>query len=476
MLLSNPIQIAAIATIAGLPRPCSLFKLSNSNSRANLKMASCEEGCDLPAPSELPSEASGMASSQLVSGNLTTPKHCTACGTLVKEHLGPHGKGRCVVGTLTALQERVEKLEATIAQNEAHHKRELADQAALFATRVEGLVTLIESLPISDRSGSETACRPLMARDAEGSSVDVASLGGSNSADASLPLPGCATPRAAVDTPLSSSLPVKSSSCLPESGEERKGCKASDAPKRPIERPLKSCGEGANDNLLAPIQGGECASGCTDARALAHTRSDSNESMQLTTTKWTEVVRKRRSASPSKTTRGNIASGLRTRSGNGRTASIGYIREGGCSDLSGAQPVKTKCFFVSGIDQKCSAEQIRKYCLERGVRTTGCYLLRSRIWGTQSAKLFVSDECCDKMDTSGFWPQYVSHREWRYSPPEWKADAPAPRRSRLTSEVIAVDTRKEKMGPLSEGDRCEVSPHTAAGLGSENLAQSTSPQ
>lgn len=160
----------------------------------------------------------------------------------MKEHLGPHGKGRCVIGTLTGLQERVEKLEATITENEAQHKRELADQAALFATHVEGLVALIDSL--SNSSGLETVCRP---PGVEGSSVHVASLAGLDS-EASLASPDCTVTRAAVDAPLSSLLPVNLSSCSSGSGEASNGCEASDARKGQ----LKFHGEGVNSNLVAP--------------------------------------------------------------------------------------------------------------------------------------------------------------------------------------------------------------------------------
>ena len=90
-------------------------------------MAAGEEVGVSPAPPMSSSGASEVSSSQQASGNSVSPKHCSACGTFVKEHLGPHGKGRCVVGTLTALRERVEKLEATVAENEARHERELAD-------------------------------------------------------------------------------------------------------------------------------------------------------------------------------------------------------------------------------------------------------------------------------------------------------------------------------------------------------------
>ena len=63
--------------------------------------------------------------------------------------------------------------------------------------------------------------------------------------------------------------------------------------------------------------------------------------------------------------------------------------------LRGSKRVRTKCYFVSGVIPDSTEEQTRSYCNKRSVQTTGCYLLRSRNWGTQSAKLFVVADCSD---------------------------------------------------------------------------------
>ena len=85
--------------------------------------------------------------------------------------------------------------------------------------------------------------------------------------------------------------------------------------------------------------------------------------------------------------------------------------------LRGAKAFRTKTYFLSGIDEDCSAEQIRKHCRERGVNTSGCYLLRSRNWGTTSAKLFVAVDCCSVIEGSGFWLEFIECRLWMRDPP-----------------------------------------------------------
>ena len=89
---------------------------------------------------------------------------------------------------------------------------------------------------------------------------------------------------------------------------------------------------------------------------------------------------------------------------------------GGCS-LSGAQRVRTSKFHLRGISLDCSAESIISYCRQRKVLVTGCYLIRSTVWGTQSAKLFVSEACSQTILNDGFWPKFVSCRQWLREPP-----------------------------------------------------------
>jgi len=48
---------------------------------------------------------------------------------------------------------------------------------------------------------------------------------------------------------------------------------------------------------------------------------------------------------------------------------------------------------------------------------TGCQMLRSRVWGTQSAKLYVSESSVESLAKDQFWPEHISYRPWERIPP-----------------------------------------------------------
>ena len=77
---------------------------------------------------------------------------CSACKTLVKDPPGPHGKDRCVVGLVGTLRSRIDTLEETIRVNELRYAKDLADQAALYDKRIEGLLAIAEDLQCHSES------------------------------------------------------------------------------------------------------------------------------------------------------------------------------------------------------------------------------------------------------------------------------------------------------------------------------------
>ena len=93
--------------------------------------------------------------------------------------------------------------------------------------------------------------------------------------------------------------------------------------------------------------------------------------------------------------------------------------------LQGARRVRTQCLFVSGISPDNTADEVIKYCRERSVQVTGCYLLRSKIWGTQLAKLFVSTDHVEEVRdrASDFWPEHITCRSWERDPPKRASNA-----------------------------------------------------
>ena len=77
--------------------------------------------------------------------------------------------------------------------------------------------------------------------------------------------------------------------------------------------------------------------------------------------------------------------------------------------LQGANRVKTRCLFVSGISPDCTADHVGKYILSGKISAS--YWLLSAIYGqacAQSAKLFASAEHADLMrdPDSDFWKDH----------------------------------------------------------------------
>ena len=89
----------------------------------------------------------------------------------------------------------------------------------------------------------------------------------------------------------------------------------------------------------------------------------------------------------------------------------------GRGGLRGAQRVRTKCFFVSGLSPDCTVDEVVDFCRDQSVNIIACYLLRSRAWGTLSAKIFVAEASCEAVVKADFWPEHVRCRRWKRSPP-----------------------------------------------------------
>ena len=288
-------------------------------------------------------------------------KHCTACRKPVKDHVGPHGKERCIWSIVDALRQRVELLEKEVAANkerhvedlarlEARHTEELARRDDLHHQRLDGLLDVIASLQASSEREEPTKSPDLE--------------------------PSVASVEPVVDTLLPNSLEPSSPGSPAAVDSEEVACAAPEVSVPPQQDPA------SNPNHLVTFA-------AVASKPLENGSGKDNDGFI--------AVRKRR--------RGRVnRSG--SRPGDGQSCA-----------LRGAQRVRAKCFFVSGISCDCSASAIEKYCRDRSVTVTGCYLLRSRAWGTVSAKLFVAEANSDAVVTSSFWPEYVCCRPWERSPP-----------------------------------------------------------
>ena len=79
-------------------------------------------------------------------------------------------------------------------------------------------------------------------------------------------------------------------------------------------------------------------------------------------------------------------------------------------NLLGAKRVKCTPCHLRVVSLESTAEQIVAYCRE--VLVTGCHFIRTRVWGTQSAKIFVGSDCLESVTASSFWPEFIKFRKW----------------------------------------------------------------
>ena len=294
----------------------------------------------------------------------SSQKHCTACKVPVKDHVGPHGKERCVLGVLEALRTRVSALEEIVEQNERRHSEELRDQAVLHEKRVDGLMALIEDLQQQrsaatiPTSGNLDAGEDVVRTSAPNSESDVT-----------------AAPTAVATDAATSVVVVDAGSGGEVDYSEHK-------PPTFVEALINSVSK----------TGG-----------LEKEEEDQDD--------FVVVQPKGR------------RKGDKTGHSNWSKASKPHANRAGMGQLCGAKRVQTTAFHLRGISMDCSADDILAFCRKRNVTTTGCFMLRTRIWGTQSAKLFVAKEKADLIARPDFWPELICCRPWERDPPRGAANA-----------------------------------------------------
>ena len=85
-------------------------------------------------------------------------------------------------------------------------------------------------------------------------------------------------------------------------------------------------------------------------------------------------------------------------------------------ELKGATRIKKSVFCISGIDVSCPEDTLVNYCLSRQVRVESCRFLKSKHFGTQSARLVVSaeDAQATNMVNESFWPENITARPWKF--------------------------------------------------------------
>ena len=94
--------------------------------------------------------------------------------------------------------------------------------------------------------------------------------------------------------------------------------------------------------------------------------------------------------------------------------------------LKGAQRARCMPFHLSGMCLESCEDDVFDFCSRKGVLITGCYLLRSRVWGTKSAKIYVDINAKETVLSDSFWPDILKCRVWEASAPSsGKANSPS---------------------------------------------------
>ena len=299
----------------------------------------------------------------------SSQKHCTACRVPVKDHIGPHGKEKCVLGVLKSLRERISALEEVVEQNELRHAEELREQSALHAKRVDSLMALIENLQQQHSTAADVK-------------VPEAGIAGS-----SVGRDGVSVVSPSVDEVLPTAPDVQAS-----------------AP----------AGPGEVDRSESPTEQ------LTYAGVLSKPPSSAVEPEQEEDQEGFLVVRSKRQRRGDKADRSNRSTGP-LQSGPHKNHSRGdgsrASPAAGLGRLRGAQRVKTAAFHLRGISMDCSADDIVAHCRQWNVTATGCFMLRTRVWGTQLAKLFIAKGETELVMSPDFWPEFICCRPWERDPP-----------------------------------------------------------
>ena len=76
----------------------------------------------------------------------TGKNKCRGCGQSVKDHVGPCGKGKCLVSLLNGLGDLVSELQTRLLKSVQRHRQELQTMRELHEKRVDTLLATVSSL------------------------------------------------------------------------------------------------------------------------------------------------------------------------------------------------------------------------------------------------------------------------------------------------------------------------------------------
>ncbi len=329
------------------------------------------------------------------------------CGEQTKGHLGPYG-AKCIQGIFLKFTTRIDELEKDVKakgeQLRQHEKLSIERQEALLATiaALEEQVLQVRPDQVSE-SAHDHSCKSRSRRSETGQNDEFESTHpeSTNSCkSAAVQLDDMPETSNAKETSLSTQHALESRTNLEKKGKIDKRCKEPPLPSQrtilvhtnPVVirtttvEPPSSATSPASECSETTRRGSAANEDCT-----SRNHGDSNGSDAKAIEGHWRVQGRRRHAKP-------LPAGL-------------------YSKLYGSGRIVTRPFHLSGIGLDCCSEDVIQHCKERGVTVTGCLFIRTRIWGTQSAKLFVADKSVSEVISECFWPDFIKCRRWEATPP-----------------------------------------------------------
>ena len=333
------------------------------------------------------------------------------------------------MGTLKDLQLRVQSLEGELKTQSQFHTEELARLNALHDQRVDGLLASLEELQeqVNDLRSATTSQTTSVSLDAtqhllvaedrldEDAVASPANDQPTQSAGQSLHVSG---DPAVADEPV-----IVSASSSAAATADSKSVNVVLAP--PVaaittarnERKFPSTGvKTTSPETTSPLQRDENAPPESPRRQQDDT-GDVSKANLTTTSSYSDAAARPAANSAANNTRqesarSGVVTGPKHQAGVWEHVSSRRSRQRKPGNLLGAKCVKRTPCHLRGVSLESTAEQIVAYCRERKVLVTGCHFIRTRVWGTQSAKIFVGSDCLESVTASSFWPEFIKCRKW----------------------------------------------------------------
>ena len=352
------------------PSPLKETQTKSKVSDGSLKMADVHP----VAPDGMSDDSTPGDDTKSVDGQRT----CTVCGNPVKGHLGACGKLKCVFGLVERLTTRVGSLEEDLETSRKQHE----EHVRLSEHRQEGHLKTIGAL-----KEEVEALRSQI----ESQSLEIKKLNQPERKKERTTPPLQCTQKRDVGTP-----PTNSSTTKKPVVEDLSTDAERDQPKETNETP----------NAARP-----------DVETIPSRSSEEN------TNPW-HLVRRRKPLKP------QVIPSEATRPEQPSTANPASPTP----VLKGAVPIKRCVLFVGGIDVDCDETALIKFCRSKNVRVSSCRFLRSKLFGTKSARLSVSAEDAEAANIldKDFWPDNITARPWKFPP---KLDGPDTEISQTTTRI-----------------------------------------